>query len=540
MTKLFETSWRSGYEFFERYHDSTLQRSVTNQIRLPYEWYEPSSNGLYTSVLDDSIRLDKKQGRAKEGRDNYGFLDPIYRNIRDNYWDKDSGDGYNKNPRIFYLDIETRVGQNSTGFPVPEKALEQVSLIQVYDSRLEMMFILGLREWKHEKEFIEKNEITYPIRYFQCRDEYHLFEAYFALFQKLDPLIIYAWNGDGFDYPYLYNRLKNLGLDPNLLSNHGSVSMEEKEFKGRTEFKMKFDGHFYLDLMKVYKVFNFKPRASFSLDNIAEVELGERKVQHPEYAAFDDFYTGKYIIPDKPTEAQKDSRIYQEAIAGNWDEVKELAHSEFVFYGATDTFLIKRLDDKLNLTNLMIMIAEKMGVQIGDSLGTVKPWSQYIANRSMESKKVMPPKKENGLPKVVGGYVRDPEVGKHKWVLSADVNSMYPLLGMTGFNMSPEKFVPKHRLPPELRDIILSYYSSQDEEKTFKIPSDVKEKTKELLQEHELSLGINGAVFSNDSTGMIPEMIVEIYTSRKKAKKTMFEYEKKAIQIKEILKKRGA
>ena len=79
-----------------------------------------------------------------------------------------------------------------------------------------------------------------------------------------------------------------------------------------------------------------------------------------------------------------------------------------------------------------------MGVQISDSLGTVKPWSQYICNLALLNNQVMPPRKEFDAPNVVGGYVREPVVGKHKWTLSADVNSMYPLLGMVGFNMSPE------------------------------------------------------------------------------------------------------
>lgn len=107
--KLFETAWRDGYQFFERTFDTNLNRSTTQEITVPYEWYEPHSKGLYQNILDPEIRLDKKQGRAKEGRNQHGFTDPLYRQIRDKYW-KDSA--YNKNPRIWWLDIETRSGRS--------------------------------------------------------------------------------------------------------------------------------------------------------------------------------------------------------------------------------------------------------------------------------------------------------------------------------------------------------------------------------------------------------------------------------------------
>jgi DNA polymerase elongation subunit (family B) len=531
MGKLFETSWRSGYDFYERYFDTNLKRSVSNKINLPYEWYEQSSNGLYTYVLDESIRLDKKQGNAKQGREHYGFLDPMYRNIRDNYWGNTDGNRYNNNPRIIYLDIETRVGQNSTGFPKPEFAAEEISMFQLYDNKTDTMIILGLRDWVYENEYT----FDFPVKYIKFNTEVDLINGFISIFHKIDPLIIHAWNGLGFDFPYIYNRMKNLDMDTNLLSCHGETSLSEDTFKGRTTFKFKSDGHFFIDTMEVYKKFTFAPRPSYSLDTIAEIEVNERKVQHTEYAAFDDFYTGKYIIPTNPTKEQRESKIYKAAIAGNWDEVRERAHSEFVYYGIKDTHLVKKIDDKGNFTKLMMMIAEKMGVLLSDSLGTVKPWSQYIANRSIQNKQVMPPRQEHDSVHVVGGFVKDPNKGKHKWVISADVNSMYPLLGMVGFNMSTETYVPKHKLPNELRDIVLAYFNDQDESKRFDIPTEVFEKTTELLHEHDLTLAINGAVFTKEKLGLIPELVQDIYSSRKQAKKMMFNYERQKLLIKKII-----
>jgi DNA polymerase elongation subunit (family B) len=529
--KLFEATWRNGYEFIERYYDTELNKSFTSRINLPHEWYEPSSRGHYTSILDATIKVDKKQGRSNDAKGHYGVLDPMYRNIRDNYWNQGK---YNIEPRIWYLDIETRVGQNSTGFPKPDKSLEQISLMQIYDNKEKVMYMLGLRDWKH----FDQSKFDYTVKYVNCKNEINLIEAFLKIYKLLDPLVIYAWSGDGFDFPYIYNRLKRLGMDTNLLSNHGEVKLKDSLIKGMVTYNLVADGHFWVDQMKVYRKFIVKPVAAYNLETISNIELGEGKVSHTEYAKFDDFYTGNYIIPEDPTEDQKSSLIYQEAIKGNWEEVKELAHSEFCYYGAQDTYLIKRIDDKQNLTVLMLMIAEKMGVQVGDSMGTVKPWSQYIANKSMINKQVMPPRKEYDQPEIVGGHVREPAFGKHKWVLAGDVNSMYPLLGMVGFNMSPETFIPKYKLPEDLRDIVLSKFNNQDEGDRLELDDEIWDSVKQSLTNNQISLGINGAAFSHDKLGLIPELVMEIYNTRKQAKKTMFKYEQRKILISEIIKRK--
>jgi DNA polymerase elongation subunit (family B) len=443
------------------------------------------------------------------------------------FFNEDTGNWENLSDSIYL--------ERNTGFPVPEKAQEQISLLQFFDSKEKLMIILGLRDWKHRDDY----EFDFPVKYIKCKNEVHLLESFLNIFKKLDPLIIYAWNGSGFDFPYIYNRIKNLGIDTMRLSNYGKTNLKTSTYQGRVDFSFESDGHFFIDLMEVYKKFTFTPVSSYALDTIAEIELNEKKIVHDCYARFDDFYSGKYIIPENPTVEQKKSKIYKEAINGNWDEVKELSHSEFVYYGAQDTHLITRIDNKLNFTVLMYMIAEKMGVQIGDAMRTVKPWSQYISNQSIINQRVMPKRTNHDDPNLVGGFVREPVKGKHGWVISSDVNSMYPLLGIVGFNMSPETFIPKHKLPEQLRDIVLQYFDNQDEEVRLELPSEVWQMTTKLLQENKLSLAINGSVFANDKIGIVPKMVQEIYDSRKNAKKTMIKYEKQKILIRNILKEKN-
>ena len=597
MSILFETSWREDFKFYERVFDENLKKSIKREVKSLYEWYEPSSNGIYSSVIDDSVKLEKKQSTSsKDGRDKYGFLDPMYRNIRDNYWGKNL---YNLNARTWMLDIETRSGvsyknnfndnklitirkksseessmgteitlkelrtrfrdiksddyeyydditgtwknlnesiylERNVGFPVPEKALEEICLMQFHDSITNTMFVLGNREWKHENNY----KFNYNVKYINCSNEKEILSNFIKIFKALDPLIIYAWNGDGFDYPYIHNRMKNIGMNPNDLSNYGKVHYSQREFQGKLEFSFKSDGHHFIDMMVIYKNFVFKPRPSYSLNTIAEIELNDKKIEHPEYEKFDDFYLGNYKIPQNPTEHQKNSQIYKEAVAGNWTEVRELGYSDFVYYGIKDTYLLYGIDNKLKFTQLLFMLADKMGVLLSDATATVKPWSQYILNKSYLENKVMPFAKDNPQPNVVGGYVRDACKGTHKWVLSADVNSMYPLLGMVGFNMSPETYIAKHNLPSDLKDIVLTYFNDQNEENRLNMDRNIWDVTSNLLEKYNYSLAINGAIFDKSKLGMIPEMVQNIYSTRKSAKKTMFKYEQQKILIKEIIKEK--
>jgi len=536
----FETAFVKDYESYERLYDSELKKSIVRKIDLTSEWFEESPNGNYVSITDKNKRFNKHQGHGKKSWGKDGVFTPIERKIRDTYW----GKNYNKNPRIFYLDIETRTGTVTSGFPKPEDALEPISLMQIYDNISNTMFIFGEREWKYEKLY----EFDYDVKYYKCENELHIIEGFLKLFKALNPLIVYAWNGSGFDFPYIFNRFEKLGIDTAQLSNFGKVTLKQNSMGFKIVYDLRSDGHMFIDLLDVYKKFTFGLKSSYSLDNIAFEELGKQKVKHTEYEKFDDFYTGKYIHPKNPTDEQKSSRIF--AASSKYIEtqderylelVKELAHSEFVYYGAIDTYLIKEIDNKKNFTSLMIMLAEKMGVLISETLGTVRPWSQYISNIAYTNNEIIerPNNRFEGEIKVKGGRVTDPTVGLHKWVCSVDVNSMYPNT-MRAFNMSPEKFTQIGNISQrsKLRDILLSYFNDEDEDRRLNVPEHVMNNLETSLKEEGYCLGINGALFKTDEEGMVPKVIGDFYNERKSAKKTQFKYEKQKLLIKDILKER--
>ena len=530
---LFEQSWSIKSDTYIREFDETKNKSVMKAVPYKSEYYLEDMLGEYKSFLDPSVLLRRVQGSAWNITGAYGGTKAEYVTIREDYFGKSN---YNKNPGIFYLDIETSVATQpgSTGFPQPDKALEPVVLIQFFDTTSNKGYVLGLEEWVYQKDYA----YDLDVEYIHCRDEKHLLRTYLDMFKKLDPFIIYAWNGNGFDYPYLYNRLKNLRMSTNDLSNYGKVKLTSKKQKdGKVVNDLQSTGHIYFDMMEVYKKFVMDPVPSYSLDFIGEKETGIAKVDHSNYLKFDDFRTGKYVILGNEDEEQKSKKIHKcaKALESNLPEdkaeklkkyIKDKSHSEFIHYGVIDFVILKGIDESRNFTSLITSMAEMMGCQLQDTLGTLKAWNSYIANKVLENNLILPPKEDHGDPHIVGGYVRDPIKGKHKWILSCDVASMYPLLSMAAFNMSAETFIPVSERHEDINSLISTYFFDQDEDKLLDYSDEVWSNIRQTLRKHEVSIGINGAVFHNKFQGIIPELVLEIYAARKTKKTKMIEIAK--------------
>ena len=462
--KLFETSWMHDFKVYERVFDPDTGTTQVNKIDGKSEYFVEDPKGLYTNFLDDSIKYSKKFGNAKDAREHAGACSPIYRNIRDNYIETKS---FNKNPRVWYLDIETRSGvhykttdsrkvllkNKSTGeitrttledtqklkdsdlqnylisedgsnfsevqystlfektqsFPDPGLAEQEITLIQVLDNIEQTVYILGLRDFDLTELTNLGYEFNYKVKYANCKTEIQLLNTFLVMFNKLNPLLILAWNGNGFDYPYIVNRLKNLGFTESL-SKYGSTTLTKNvNDKGQVSYKLDSNGHFFMDFMEIYKKFTFDPRSSYSLDNISEIELGEHKVPHTEFLTFDSFYTGSDYQYTEKEYSDKLRELIRKSYGS--DEFFKNVNLQFVYYGITDVILLKKLNDKLQLVELMSTVSEIMGVLLDDTLKTVKPWSQHIANEAMKQRKVMPPKREVESPKIVGGFVKEPIPG---------------------------------------------------------------------------------------------------------------------------------
>lgn len=187
----------------------------------------------------------------------------------------------------------------------------------------------------------------------------------------------------------------------------------------------------------------------------------------------------------------------------------ELADREFhqlgLDYNLQDTRLVERLEDETGLLSLVMTVAYGGGVNYGDAFGTVGIWESTIYRKLLE-KNIVPFLK--GGPgeiakDLVGGYVKDPVVGMHSWIVSFDLNSLYPHL-MLQYNMSPETYEPDLHTYVTQEMVLNDQFQNNDP---------------------DYSICANGVYFSNKKLGIIPEIINEYYDNRKKIKQEMLRVE---------------
>lgn len=259
------------------------------------------------------------------------------------------------------------------------------------------------------------------------------------------------------------------------LSPWNSIRMTTREIFNKPASTYTISGVAIVDYMDAFKKFGYKygPQASFKLDAIAEVILGENKLDYSEYGTLTTLY-------------EENAQLYLD-------------------YNLKDTWLIHRFEEESGLLALVMTVAYSGGVNYSDAFGTVGIWESTIYRRLMKDKVVPPLKGGPGhaLADLVGGYVKAPKVGMHKWAVSFDLNSLYPHL-MMQYNMSPETFLKGEYEYVTQEEILAGKYQNNNK---------------------NMSVAANGACFDNTKLGLIPGIISEYYANRSVIKQKMLGFE---------------
>ena len=362
---------------------------------------------------------------------------------------------------IVTIDIEVAC---ENGFPNPEAAIEPLLSITIKNHQTKEIVVWGIGDFKTKRE---------DVHYVQCESERHLIQEFLVFWERNQPDVITGWNTEFFDIPYLCNRIVNLCGDDEIkrLSPWGGVSSRNVFKMGRSHQLYDIQGIAHLDYFDLYRKFTYTAQESYRLDHIAFVELGERKDGNP-YETFRDWYTKDY--------------------------------QSFIEYNITDVEIVDKLEDKMKLIELCLTMAYEAKVNYMDVLGSVKYWDILIYNYLRDKNIVIPQKSTTSKSdKFEGAYVKDPQVGMHKWVMSFDLNSLYPHLIMQ-YNISPETLLSQDKIKDMKVDKLLN-----------------KEFDTSQFKEKNVTMTPNGAMFKTDKKGFLPEIMESMYNDRVKYKNLM-------------------
>jgi len=267
-------------------------------------------------------------------------------------------------------------------------------------------------------------------------DEKEMFKDWLDVIEDAD--ILSGWNSEGYDIPYMVNRITRV------LSKNDTrrFCLWDKLPKKRTFERFGAEnttydlfGRVHLDYMQLYRKYTYHEMHSYSLDAIGEYELNETKV----------------------------------AYKGTLDHLYNYDFKKFIEYNIQDTLLLHKLDVKLKFIDLANSVAHENTVLLPKTMGAVAQTEQAIINEAHKQGFIVPDKirySDDDNTQAAGAYVAYPKKGIHKWIGSVDINSLYPS-AIQSLNMAPETIMGQLR-PIMTDEHIASQMADQVNPKTRK------------------------------------------------------------------------
>ena len=285
---------------------------------------------------------------------------------------------------VVTIDIEVA---SENGFPKVEDSIEELLSITIKNHQSKQIVVFGVGDYTNSRE---------DVHYVKCVSEDELLEKFLKFWETHKPDVITGWNSKFYDLPYIVHRIKyRLGeKEVKRLSVWKTVFKDSVYIQGKEHICYNVFGLEQLDYLDLYKKFTYSAQESYRLDHIAFVELGERKDPNP-YDTFREWYTKDF--------------------------------QSFIDYNIQDVEIVDRLEDKMKLIDLILTMAYSAKCNYTDVFSQVRMWDviiyNYLRNRNIQIPQIVRRDKSDAY---AGAYVKEPQVGLHKWVVSFDLNSLYP------------------------------------------------------------------------------------------------------------------
>jgi DNA polymerase elongation subunit (family B) len=385
-----------------------------------YTFYYKDNRGKYESIFGDKLsRFTTTNGKAfKKEKKLYSNqklfesdINPVFRCLADNYLGQEP-----PTLNTAFFDIEVDFNKE-LGYADPTDPFNPVTAIAVHLNWLDRTICLVCKPNTLTRETATEICNKFPDTLLMD-NERELLQTFLDLIDDAD--VMSGWNSEGFDIPYMVNRVARvLGKEHTKRFCLWNQYPKRREFERYGKAQETFDtiGRLHLDYMQLYMKYTYHEMHSYSLDAIGEYELDERKL----------------------------------AYQGTLDQLYNKDFYTFIDYNRQDVELLVKLDKKLQFIDLANVIAHDNTVLVQTTMGAVAVTDQAIVNEAHRRGLIVPDKEhdkiQNHYPKSVaaaGAYVATPKVGYHEWIGSMDLNSLYPSI-LRSLNLSTETIVGQIR-----------------------------------------------------------------------------------------------
>ena len=489
---------------------------VYKEYPADYIFYYNDPRGKFTSIYGTPVarfstrnsKEFRKEVAIQKGKQLYeSDINPIFRCLEENYKNKDAPELH-----AAFFDIEVDFHKEK-GFSPTTDPFNGITAISVYLQWMEQLVTLVVPP-KH-MSLATANDIARDFE--NCvvfEKEEEMLKTFLDLIEDAD--VISGWNSEGYDIPYTINRIKRiLSKDDTRRFCLWSQFPKEREFErfGATSTTYDIVGRVHMDYMQLYRKYTYEERHSYSLDAIAEYELGESKTQYE----------------------------------GTLDQLYNQDFKQFIVYNRQDTLLLDKLDKKLRFLDLANELAHANTVLLATTMGAVAVTEQAIINEAHERGLVVPNRKQrltDDDTAAAGAYVAYPKKGIHEWVGAVDINSLYPS-AIRALNMGMETVVGQLRpimTDRYINDIVnkgktfaaawegvfatLEYTAVMEQQRGTEITIDWQDGDSSVHSASEIwsmifdsnqpwMLTANGTIVTYERKGVVPGLLERWYAERK-------------------------
>lgn len=391
-----------------------------------------------------------------------------------------------------FFDIEVDFDKTK-GFAGPENPYAPINAVAIYHQHQDKMIVYAVppdgQHWTIDMIPAELQELAEVVL---CVNEKQLLRYLLEEFEDSD--IISGWNSEGYDVPYVYERIKRvLGESAaNKLSFNDARPPKYKEIKdqyGTTRQRLDIFGRVHIDFLQLF--FKFEPggRDSYTLEAVADEELDGMEKLHYE-GSLADLYRNDFV--------------------------------HFIRYNVRDCEILKGLENLKGYMMLAVMLSHMDACRVDDVLGTIKITEAAIINHCHTHGMRVPDTNRDagdGGGKFGGAFVLSPQAGLHEMLASIDVTSLYPS-AMRTVNISPDTLVGNFINYSDDYERLLRN-TGQSITARFEDGSEVEMTTdqwSDYLRENKYAISGYGVIFDQSKQGFIPALLEFWFEERKKYK----------------------